>query len=176
MSKFATLLFALSAMALGTANAVPVDAGTITYGQTVSGVFSNTEEPAYVFSGNAGDTIKMTLEAIDSSEPFIDFYTGHLLPTNTLALFATRPAGTPLDPVVNPLEWTLVLGSTGDYTIAVYDNGNVGDNYGYDLTLTLVSSGNGPGPGNDVPEPGSLALIGLGLAGIGFVRRRKQSA
>lgn len=28
-------------------------------------------------------------------------------------------------------------------------------------------------PGNDVPEPGTLALFGFGLAGLGFVRRRK---
>ncbi|MFZ6816121.1 PEP-CTERM sorting domain-containing protein [Undibacterium sp. Rencai35W] len=62
---------------------------------------------------------------------------------------------------------------------------------GHDFTLTLLASdcpyGGHAGyvyldgfgariPPNDVPEPGSLALLGLGIAGLASLRKRKNAA
>jgi len=58
--------------------------------------------------------------------------------------------------------------SDGTFSISFANAG--GDNVGALLDNVVVTSGDAV---SEVPEPGTLALLGLGLAGLGLSRRRK---
>jgi hypothetical protein len=70
---------------------------------------------------------------------------------------------------------------TGDLETGVLETGGSDDSLGGDSNLNLAGDSNWSGTytyvpsQTSVPEPGILLLLGIGLAGLGFARRKNRS-
>ena len=72
----------------------------------------------------------------------------------------------------NELEISALVSLNADGYLDVTISSLIGDFWVGDSTLTVQTSDAGP---TSVSEPGTLALLGLGLAGLGFTRRKAKA-
>lgn len=139
---------------------------------TNTNCFLADNRPCYAFGTGVGEYLGNFAETVSFMfpyEPGVDFYASMLMAlnvfdqsdgtvTNTVADFLNSADLDSVEALVND---TSVAFSLLDSSGAVFASGSGSTPPG------------GGDPGGNIPEPATLLLMGLGLAGLGGVRRRK---
>lgn len=136
-----------------------LDFGTVFLGDTVPGL-------SFSIYNGAGDRVELDLDSISG--------TGH---TNTLTTdlssFSALDAGSSKNFLAS-LNTSAVGTYNAQYVLGLSDAdvGASSSRSSYQMTLNLSGQVIEPVVTTSVPEPGVLALLGAGLLGLGFARRR----
>ncbi len=133
---------------------------------------NNAEEVSFVFSGGAFDLLSVFSEGF-----LLDPDNAGLGLTVTFAA-SSGATHTVSDPFVGLIDFSVLTGWTNITSFKISAplgvgaceiQGNDCSTFGFDdVTFQAHVS-------NRIPEPGTLALFGLGLAGLGFARRKKAA-
>lgn len=91
---------------------------------------------------------------------------------STLSLGALPPIGAPV--ATDDGQTALLAGTLGDGRLVAWNPGEGPGEITSDALTLVENSINYAGGASAVPEPGTFALMGMGVAGILFLRRKKK--